>query len=192
MYGYWEAGLEVRQRRGAGRIIAGSFPYNTRATIADRGSTRKESIRKGAFDYSITTKRRIEALSGHDFNKPLGNTQTGGLKIVDTDTSLRFEIDAGVIESAPSWVNDTVRAVDMGLATGVSPGFRIPPASAAPNAVRLVPEEGNPGVFIREIHAAVLFELSVVTRAAYAESEVEMRGFPGGASNSRLGVFRWL
>ena len=74
---------------------------------------------------------------------------------------------------------DTVLAVRSGLATGLSPGFRIPPPSAVANPVREVPEEGNPGVFIRLIQAATLFEMSVVTRGAYTDAAVALRDAEG-------------
>ena len=62
-----------------------------------------------------------------------------------------------------------------GLVGGISPGFSVPPASAVPNAEELIPEPGNPGVQIRVIRQAVLFELSLVTRPAYPETDVDLR-----------------
>ena len=56
-----------------------------------------------------------------------------------------------------------------------SPGFRVPPQSAVPNAEELIPEPGNPGVQIRVIRQAVLYELSLVTRPAYPETIVDLR-----------------
>ena len=47
-----------------------------------------------------------------------------------------------------------------GLAGGVSPGFRVPPASVVANAEAFEPEPGNPGVQVRVINQAVLHELS--------------------------------
>ena len=84
-----------------------------------------------------------------------------------------------------------MRAVDAGLIRGVSPGFRVPPASAVANAEELVDEPGNPDVQIRQINQAVLYELSLVTRPAYVESEgrpARLRaGTGGGADGGRLG-----
>lgn len=65
--------------------------------------------------------------------------------------------------------------VGAGLIKGVSPGFRVPPKSAVPDAERLVPEPGNPGVMIRKLSALLLYELSLVTRPAYEQSEAELR-----------------
>ena len=65
--------------------------------------------------------------------------------------------------------------IDLGLSVGLSPGFNVPPPDVVPGAEELVPEPGNPDVLIRIIHAAVLFELSIVTRPAYPESFVDLR-----------------
>ena len=72
-------------------------------------------------------------------------------------------------------MGDTVRMVRAGLAGGVSPGFRVPPASAVADAEGLEPEPGNPGVQVRVIRQAVLHELSIVTRPAYSETEIVAR-----------------
>ena len=72
-------------------------------------------------------------------------------------------------------MRDTVMAVRAGLFTGVSPGFRIPPEDVVPGAVEMIPERGNPGVYIKRINAAVLFELSLVSRPAYDDTSVVNR-----------------
>ncbi|MCP4206749.1 MAG: hypothetical protein GY767_06855 [Shimia sp.] len=72
-------------------------------------------------------------------------------------------------------VTDVLAMVGAGLIKGVSPGFRVPPKDVVPDAERLVPEPGNPGVMIRELSALLLYELSLVTRPAYEQSEAELR-----------------
>ena len=99
---------------------------------------------------------------------------SGSLVLEDSATVLRFE--AELPKDPPSWVTDTMRAVEAGLIRGVSPGFRVPPASAVANAEELIDEPGNPGVQIRQINQAVLYEISLVTRPAYVESEIDLRG----------------
>ena len=74
-------------------------------------------------------------------------------------------------------MRDAVLSVQAGLVGGISPAFRVPPASAVPDAEVLEDEPGNPGVKIRRIRAAVLFELSLVTRPAYPNTEVDIRQF---------------
>ena len=77
----------------------------------------------------------------------------------------------------PSYMVDTVRMVESGLAGGVSPGFRVPPASVVKGAETFEAEPGNPGVQVRVINSAVLHEISIVTRPAYSETDIDARAF---------------
>ena len=199
----FEGDLELRRRGGGGRSLRGSFPYNRTATIKDRGRRRKERFRSGAFGWQIrefekvqaelarvigeaveetiaelqeqVERRNVNLLSGHQFSQPLASMKAGTLKLTDSDKALRFEADLPADDRQPSWMRDAILAVEGGLITGVSPGFRVPPKSVVPDAEELIPEPGNPGVMIREISQAVLYELSLVTRPAYGSTSVEAR-----------------
>ena len=195
----WPCELEIRAR---GRKLRGSFPYNSTAVVSDRGRVRKERIRPGAFSWQLRefknlqsqaagekglneakaallreemARRNVDLLRGHNFDRPIASLLGDTLELDDTATALRFE--ATLPENPPSWVTDTARAVEAGLIRGVSPGFRVPPRSAVANAEELFDEPGNPGVQIRQVNQAVLYELSLVTRPAYPLSEVALRGF---------------
>ena len=202
---YFDAELEIRAKAaGQGRTLAGRFPYNRTATIRDRGRVRKERFVSKAFAWSIeefmkaqsalaqaitdqaardviselkdrVAKRNINLLSGHSFDQPLASLAAGTLILKDGDDALTFEADLPGEDKQPTWMRDAVLAIEGGLASGVSPGFRIPPPSVVSDAERLIDEPGNTGVQIREILQAVLYELSIVTRPAYAETEVEAR-----------------
>lgn len=65
----------------------------------------------------------------------------------------------------------------------MSPGFRVPPASAVANAEVLVEEPGNPGVLIRKINHAVLREVSLVTAATYDGTEIDVRSMRSPAAS---------
>ena len=172
---YEAAGLELR-RRGKRPVIAGRFPYKALAVIADRGKVRKERILPGAFSFTLEdAKREINLLFGHDFDKPLASRSTGSLTLTDTPDALDFEAEIAPELEAVGHVRDALAMLESGLVTGLSPGFRVPPKDVVPNAERLVPEEGNEGVFIRELGALLLFELSLVTRPAYEEAQAELR-----------------
>ena len=119
--------------------------------------------------------RNVDLLSGHSFDKPLASLIAGSLELTDGPDGLRFEATLPPDADQPSWMVDTLRAVDSGLARGISPGFRMPPPSVVANAETEEPEPGNPGVTIRVIRQALLPELSIVTRPAYAGSSVELR-----------------
>lgn len=168
-----ETNLELRE---GGRILTGRFPYGRTAVVADRGRARKEMISPKAFSYAIDDQERdIHLLSGHQFSFPLASRKSDTLTLKDADDALSFEATLPIVSDQPSWMRDTVMAVRAGLFTGVSPGFRIPPEDVVPGAVEMIPERGNPGVYIKRINAAVLFELSLVSRPAYDDTSVVNR-----------------
>ena len=140
----YTADLEIRQRRGGGRTLSGSFPYNRRATVKDRGRVRKEVVLPGAFRFSVEdAEREIHLLYGHSFDRPLARKLNGSLKITDTPKELSFEAVLPDAADRPSWMEDAVRSVRSGLVSGLSPGFRIPPSNVVPDAVRLRPGTGK-------------------------------------------------
>ncbi len=172
----WEVrDLEVRQQSGRPKIF-GRFPYNTWATLSDRGTVRKEEIEPGAFGFTLSNPlAEINLLFGHSFDKPLASRQAGSLTLRDTEEFLEFIATIPEGAERASHVVDALAMLGSGLVRGVSPGFRVPPKDVVPNAERLVPEPGNPGVFIRKLSHLVLYELSLVTRPAYEASEAELR-----------------
>ena len=172
----YEGQLEIRRGGGASKI-AGTFLYNTKGVISDRGRVRKESFSSRAFRFAIDEQpdRKIDILVGHDFQRPVASRQSGTLSIVDADDAVRFEATLPDESLMPTWVLDVIKSIEAGIMVGLSPGFRVPPPSVVPNAERLIPEEGNPGVQIREISDAVLREFSVVTNGVYDDALVELR-----------------
>lgn len=168
--------LELRQD-GDRPVIAGAFPYGAQATIASRGRVRKERFEPRAFDFVVNqeVERDVNLLYGHDFNTPLANRSGGTLSLVDGEDALRFEATLPPEGEQPTWVRDALLAHRAGLIRGISPGFSVPPSTAVRNAERFEPEAGNPGVMIRVIRAAVLGELSLVSRPAYRETILDTR-----------------
>ena len=71
----------------------------------------------------------------------------------------------------PSWVRDAVLAVRGGQLRGVSPGFQV----TSKGAERWIAEAGNPGVFIREVLSATVYEYSLVARPAYSGTSLDAR-----------------
>ena len=59
-----------------------------------------------------------------------------------------------------------------------------------PDGERLEPEPGNPAVQVRVIENAVLSELSIVTRPAYSETDIDVRALE--ALTPRRRVRLWL
>ena len=170
-----DCALEYRQK---GRKLRGSFPYNALATISDRNTVRKETFKPSAFAFSLKDADRvISLLRGHDFNTALAvrSPKFKSLELDDTTTALNFEATLPPLTQQSQHVRDTVLDVQAGLLNGISPGFKIPPAGVIANAEEFVPEPGNPGVEIRVINAAILFELSLVHRPSYKSTSVELR-----------------
>jgi HK97 family phage prohead protease len=168
------AGLEVRAE-GRSPVIRGRFPYGELAVLADRGKVRKERIMPGAFDFTLDDPDlEVNLLFGHDFSRPLASRQAGSLVLKSDNTALSFVAMIAAELLDVSHVRDALALLGAGLVTGISPGFRVPPPDVV-KSEQLDPEEGNPGVFIRTLLALVLYELSLVTRPAYAASQAELR-----------------
>ena len=165
--------LELRQ---SGRTLSGTFPYRALATIRDRGRVRKETFAPRAFSFAVEDpQREIHLLSGHSFDRPLARKINGTLVLEDTDDGLSFRAELPPEGEQTAYMVDTLKQLRAGLVGGISPGFSVPPRDVVPNAEELVPEPGNVGVQIRVINAAVLYELSLVTRPAYSETDVDVR-----------------
>ena len=175
-YAAFEGDLEIRQFGGA-RSIVGTFHYGTTGTVSDRGRVRKESFASRAFRFAIDQEpdRKIDLLVGHDFGKPIASRQSGSLVIADSAEAVTFTATLPEEALTPSWVLDVEKAIANKTMIGLSPGFRVPPVSAVPNAERLIAEPGNPGVQIRQINDAVLREFSIVTAGIYDDAMVELR-----------------
>ena len=179
---YLTSDLEVRQL-GSQPVISGKFPYGSMAVLSDRGTVRKEQIMPGAFDFTLSNPlAQVNLLFGHSFDKPLASRSSGTLKLEDTAEFLKFTATIPPGAERASHIVDALAMIGSGLATGISPGFRVPPKSAVADAERLVPEEGNPGVMIRELWHLNLFELSIVTRPAYSDATAELRAWQAYAS----------
>ena len=201
-----------------GRFTYSVGPGRGMATISDRGKVRKERIAGDAFGWQMREfaklqaemaqviegavdearlevlrqeleRRNVHVLAGHSYDKPLGSLKSKA-KIISTKEAVEFEVDLPPADGQPSYMRDTVAMIRAGLAGGVSPGFRVPPASVVANAEAFEPEPGNPGVQVRVINQAVLHELSIVSRPAYATTEVDVRAFHSARPVRRRRV--WL
>ncbi|WP_375229899.1 HK97 family phage prohead protease [Roseobacter sp. S98] len=173
-------GLELRREGDGTRRLRGRFPYGKRAVLSAGGNgrrPRKEQFAPGAFSFAVDDPdREIHFLLGHSFDHPLASRKNGTLMLTDTPEALIFDAILTVEIQRASWVQDFLAGFAAGLIIGISPGFRIPPPEAVPDAEETIeedPSEGN--ALIRIISAAVLFELSAVTRPAYDETEIEER-----------------
>jgi uncharacterized protein len=204
LFGAGEGGLELRRAADGSSTLTGRFPYGAVAVLSDggrNGRPRKESFASRAFAYRVEDETaEVHLLVGHDFAKPLASRGAGTLRLVDSDQALTFSATILPTIAETSHGRDALALLSAGLAVGLSPGFRMPPARAVPpeQAERIEeepmrPERGEQGALIRTILQALLFELSIVTRPAYDEATVEARNWsPSPASISRPSPgWRW-
>ena len=180
--------LVIESRQRGRRSVSGSFPYGKTAVIRNRGTgpsaPRKERIARRAFRHSVESEdQRVDLLVGHSFDRPVaaklraGESGRSNLALFDEPERLRFEALLPDEGREPSWISDLVRSIEAEIPIGVSPGFSLPPAGAfAGTAARVVPEAAGSDVFVREVNEAILHELSFVTRPAYRETSIQLRG----------------
>ncbi len=175
--------LELRAARNGRRRLKGRFPYKKRAVLSDGGRKggrpQKEEFAAKAFAYRVDAPdKEIHLLAGHDYNRPLASKLNGTLTFTDTDEALTFEADITPEIAATSYGRDVLAQIDSGLAYGISPGFRLPPPRAVAKPEQFTDEGHDPArgmhnALIRTIFQALLYEISIVTRPAYKESDIQ-------------------
>lgn len=181
--------LELRAAADGAKRLSGSFPYNARAIISDGGRDgrpQKEEFAERAFEYRVSDpEAEIHLLAGHSYDKPLASKRAGTLKLTDTAKALLFEALISPEVAQTTHARDVLALLGAGLATGISPGFRMPPKRAVPadEAEEFLDEELDPArdmhrARIRRIKQALLFELSIVTAPAYPDAQVIARSLP--------------
>lgn len=206
LYGFHEGGLEVRRQSDGSTRLRGRFPYGKKAVLSDggrNGRPMKEQFAPRAFAYNVERQDvDIHLLVGHDYAKPLASRATGTLSLRDTAAALLFDavITREVAETTHG--RDALALLTSGLAVGLSPGFRIPPERVVPKAEEItqepddgsIDEDGQPrrGAIVRTILSALLYELSLVTRPAYSEAQVEARCWTPTAQGPDVGTFQAL
>lgn len=175
----FDAGLELRAAGDGSRRLSGRFPYRKRAVLDAGGKgrrPRKEQFAPKAFSFAVDDPDRdIHLLVGHSFDKPLASRSAKTLILRDSEDALTFEAILTVEIQRASWVQDFMAGFAAGLILGISPGFRVPDMDGAEETTEEEPSLGE--ALIRTIFAAVLFELSMVTRPAYHETEADLRQF---------------
>ena len=170
--------LELRRAaRDGSRRLKGRFPYKTRAVLSDggkNGKPQKEEFEPKAFAYRINKPEEdIHLLVGHSYDRPLASRGAGTLEIEDTPEAVIFTAEISPAILRAGYAQDAMAALDAGLMTGISPGFRIPPPRTVPNAEKVTAEDPREGIaMIRTISAALLYEFSLVTVPADKEASV--------------------
>lgn len=165
------SGLEVRREDDGGVRLSGRFPYRTETVLSDAGGREtRELIEPGAFSDATRDGAEVHFLSGHSFDKPLASTRSGTLTLRDTPDALEFEARITPAILRATYAGDAIAAAEAGLTTGLSPGFRLPSDRATGETWETAPD----GARVRRIKRAMLAELSLVTRPAYADARVDV------------------
>lgn len=197
--GFDSGGLELRKRASGAMSLRGRFPYNKAAVLSDGGRSgrpRKEILAARAFSYRVERPDEdIHLLVGHSYDRPLASRGAGTLDLKDSDEALTFTAEITEEMQTVSYVQDFLAAYRANLIVGLSPGFRIPPERVVPNAEEVTEEDPSLGMaLIRTIFAALLYEISLVTRPAYSETEVEARNWQptsGGVLMPKRRAYTW-
>lgn len=168
--------LELREGTGdeGSPVLSGRFPYGAETELAPG---RREVFSPRA----LAPIDDVRLLFGHSYDRPLASTGSGSLTLRNGRDALHFEarIDPAVAKTTHG--RDTLALARAGLAVGVSPGFIVDPSGEE------IRRSGD-GI-LRTITRAELHELSIVTRPAYREAQVQARSWsPRGAPAS---VLRW-
>ena len=180
------AGLEVRQDEDDSELQL-EFDYDTPRVTASRGSSRKGSVRSGAFRFVLGEEERRQergdrevSLILGDYGRPLASRMAGTLQLEDTPTKLIARVSR---LPDTSYVRDFRAAYQTkSINPGVDVLYQIPPDDVVPNAVELVPEPGNPDIMVEVVNEAVLTAIRVVNRAPRGNpGRVMLRRLPGRA-----------
>jgi HK97 family phage prohead protease len=148
------APLEVRAES---RTIAGyAAVFNSETDI---GGQFRETIAPGAFKASLASD--VRALFDHDSSHVLGRTKAGTLRLTEDERGLAVEIDLPDTQAG----RDLRVSMERGDIDGMSFGFRVTDQEWD--------ERGD--IPLRTIRGVELFEVSVVTFPAYADTEVALR-----------------
>jgi HK97 family phage prohead protease len=162
--------LEIRAVTPEGesekRTVVGSIKYNSESqAITDwYGDKFVEEFAPGAFDEYLSNNRTI-ALWCHRTDQILGNTNSGTLRLTNSETELSFECDLpNNTVGGDAWESIQRRDVD-----GVSFGFY-----PLKDTWAVIDRDGEK-VYKRTVLKAELPEITLTPFAAYLENEVSTR-----------------
>ena len=169
-----QSGLELRTEGGETRLL-GRFPYGRETVLREAGQggpELREVFAPRAFAMRVEAQAMdIHLLSGHDFSKPMASRLAGTLTLTDTPEALLLEARIDPALAGVTYVTDILAGIRAGLTIGISPGFRVASITGAEDIKR----SGN--TVLRTVHLAHLEEVSIVTRPAYPDAQIEARSW---------------
>jgi HK97 family phage prohead protease len=165
--------------------LRGSFPYDVTAVLGDG---LKERFAKHAFASRVLDPQEdIHLLVGHDYAMPLASKLTGTLQLRDLPDALAFAATITPAIAETTHARDALAMVGARLVLGVSPGFRL---ARAKGSEEIATDQER--AIVRTVRNADLYELSLVTRPAYPEAQIDLRNWTCTSGRARpLAHARW-
>ncbi|NFL55713.1 HK97 family phage prohead protease [Clostridium botulinum] len=124
-----------------------------------------ESINPKAFDSTLADRHNIFMLYNHDWDKPLGDTETGTLKLEVDNIGLRFSL---TIDNTVSYAKDVYQLVKKNLIKGCSFGFYVNEDEWSTN---------DNMEDIRTLLSVTLLECTLTIAPAYNETSASCRSY---------------
>lgn len=158
-------GLEIREAKEGtvGTLTGYAALFDVRSEVM---YDFVEVIKPGAFAKSLASGADVRALAHHSVDRIIGRRSANTLRISEDAKGLAVEIDLPDTTDG----RDLAVSVRRGDLTGMSFGFQ-----AIDDRWTWEQQDGAPKLYIRELLEVDLFEVSVVTWPAYAETTVEAR-----------------
>lgn len=110
--------MDVLRQEGKQPTLRGTALRYNSSTELFPGFT--EEFAPGAFTEFLASGERVFSAYNHDLNRILGNTKSGTMRITDSRSTLRYEVDP------PNSAADIVEGVERGDITGLSVRFYDP------------------------------------------------------------------
>lgn len=124
-----------------------------------------EVVAPGAFTRTLAAGDDLHALFNHDFARVLGRRSAGTLRAKEDDVGLAVEIDL------PDHAADVREMVSRKDVDQMSFGFHVREETWTE------PAEGSKDFPLRTLVAVDVFDVSIVARGAYEETDVSLRAF---------------
>ena len=157
-------GLKIESRgEGKGhRLVGHAAVFNELSE--DLGGFR-EQIAPGAFRDALAKRQPVSALFNHDNNFILGTLEAGTLIMAEDSRGLAVSLDMADTQRNRDWV---LSPMERGELRGMSFGFSVRPGGQdwAVN---------DAGVKVRTLKNLNLFDVSIVDRPAYRQTDIAVR-----------------
>lgn len=146
-------------------VVTGEAAVFDQETVI--GSWFREKIAKGAFARVLSEKPDVVAALNHNWDKVLGRTTAGTLRLTETDSALRYEIDVNMDDPEAVSIYQKIKRGDV---TQSSFAFTVRSEEWTN------PERGSDALPLRTVtEVDQLFDVAPCTFGAYPQTSVSAR-----------------